>query len=594
VFARLAPGSTVQSTKAELDGVAQNLFDEFPEVYVDGAPVGVRVTTLKQEPTRNARLTLFMLIGSTVFVLVIACANVANLTLTRSIRRDRELAVRAVLGAERAGLRRLLLIENAVMTFAGAALGMVLAAAGMGLLVSYAARFTPLSTAITLDGWVLAFTVLVAAGAATLFAYVPRLPEQSKLGSAVTGSGTRTTGGVAAKRLQRGLVVAQLAVSFVLLIGAGLLLKTLVNLQQVDPGYDVENVLTMDVPANSGGRGSAEMVSYYETMHDRIAALPGVMSAAVSSVVPLATGPFLFEVGVEAYQVPVGDAVPQANYRSVMPDYFATVGTPLLQGRGFDQTDHAEAAKVVIINQAMADFFFPGQDPLGRRVRWTDDQMRFIGIETDWRTIVGVVGDARDFALDQPPVHSVYQPFAQEVWGGSLLIRTANDPHAIGESVRRIVRALDAEQPIENVQTLAELRAGATAPKRLNATLVGAFALLALLIAAVGVGGVLAFSVSQRTHEIGVRLSLGADEAKVRGMVVKEGAVLLVAGLAIGGGIALAVSQFLSGLLFGVQATDPVTFAGVALVLTGVALGASWLPAWRASRVEPVTALRYD
>ena len=227
-------------------------------------------------------------------------------------------------------------------------------------------------------------------------------------------------------------------------------------------------------------------------------------------------------------------------------------------------------------------------------MQWTDDQVRFIGIDPGWRTIVGIVADARDFALDQLPAKTVYQPVAQEVWGSSLLIRTANEPRAITESVRRIVRDLDANQPIENVQTLAELRAGATAPKRLNATLVGAFAMLALLIAAVGVGGVLAFSVSQRTHEIGVRLSLGADQARVRGMVLKEGAVLLAAGLIIGGVIAAGVSRFLSGLLFEVQSTDPLTFTGVALVLAAVALGASWFPAWRASRVEPVTALRYE
>jgi predicted permease len=594
VFARLAPGHSTETAKVELDGIAARLHQENPEVYVEGAPIGVAVSTLKEEMTRNARLTLLILIGAAGFVLVIACANVANLTLTRSIRRQRELSVRAVLGAERGTLRRLLLIENAVVTFGGAALGLILAVAGMDLLVSYASRFTPRATEITVDGWVLTFTVVVAGGAALLFAFVPKLPQAGKLSGAVASASLRTTGGLAGRRLQRGLVVTQLAVSFVLLIGAGLLLRTLVNLERVDPGFDVENVLTLDVPARSAGRTSDEVISYYETMRERISTLPGVVTAAVSSVVPLATDPFLFEISVEGYQPDVDAPAPQADFRSVSPDYFAAVGTPLLGGRTFQRTDHADAAKVVMINQSMAEQFFPGQSAVGRRVRWSDAQMRFLGVDTGWRTVVGVIADARDLALDEAPLNAVYQPMAQEVWAGSLLIRTANSPQALTQSVVKIIRDLDAEQPIENIQTLAQLRAGATAPKRLNATLVGLFALLALLIAAVGVAGVLAFSVSQRTHEIGVRLSLGANEARVRRMVLREGGVLLVAGLVVGGAVAFGVSRFLSGLLFEVQATDPATYVGVGLTLALVSLGSSWVPAWRASRVEPVTALRSD
>lgn len=594
VFARLGPGVTARRAKVELDAIAGRLSQEYPEVYVEGAPVGVTVTTLKEELTRNARLTLLVLIGAAAFVLVIACANVANLTLARSIRRDREFVVRAVLGAGHGTLRRLLLLENAVVTFLGAALGLVLAKVGLNALVAYAARFTPRAAEIALDGWVFGFALAVAAGAAVLFAFVPRLPVGGKLHAAVARASTRAAGSIGGRRMQRGLVVAQLAVSFVLLIGAGLLMKTLVNLQRVEPGYDLENVLTMDVPARTAGRDDAQVNAFYQMILDRVTALPGVTSAAVASVVPLTSAPFMFEVGIEGHQPDIDAPNPQANFRSVSTDYFAAVGTPLLMGRAFRPTDHADAAPVVVINQSMADAFFPGQNPIGRRVRWTDEQTRFIGVDSGWRTIVGVAADTRDFALDQPPTNVVYQPMAQEVWPASLLIRASTPPGGLARSVVSIIRDLDPQQPVENIQTLDEIRAGASAPARLNATLVGSFAILALLIAAVGITGVLAFSVNQRTHEIGVRLALGADERLVRAMVVKEGLALMTAGLAIGGVAAIGLSRFLSGLLFEVQATDPVTFVAVGLVLAVSAVVASWAPAHRASRLEPVAALRYD
>ncbi len=594
VFARLAPGQTPVSADVELDAIAHRLVGEYPETFVDGAAPGVTVTPLKQALTSNARLTLLVLLVAAGFVLVIACANVANLTLTRGIRRDRELTVRAVLGARRGNLRRLLLIENVILSLLGAALGLVLATAGIGLLIAYAARFTPRASEIVMDGWVLTFTVVIAVGAALLFAFVPRLPDQQRLGTATARVSTRTTGSVAGRRTQRGLVIAQLAVSFVLLIGAGLFMKTLINLQSIDPGFDTDNVLTMEVPARGAGRTGAQVLAYYATLEERVVALPGVTGFAVASMIPLSSTPFLFEVGVEGHQVEPARRQPQANFRAATPGYFRTIGTPILRGRPFDGTDNAESAKVVVINQTMADYYFPTQDPIGRRLRWTDPQFQFIGVGDEWRTIVGVVADTRDFALDELPLHSVFQPFAQESWSGALLIRTSGSPTALAPSVVRVVRDLNANQPIENIKTLGQLRAEATAPKRLNATLIGAFAVLAVIIAAVGVSSVLAFSVSRRTNEFGIRLSLGADQRRLLGMILKEGGVLLVVGLAIGGALALGVSRFVSGLLFEVQSTDPVTFISVGAVLAAVAFVASFAPAWHASRVEPVKALRAD
>ena len=594
VFARLTSGNTIETATVELHGIAGRLADEYPETYEETTGSLIAITKLKDELTKRARLTLYLLIATAGFVLVIACSNVANLTLTRSIRRERELAVRAMLGAGRASLRRLLLTENLLLSMVGAMLGLTLAVAGGDLLVSYAARFTPRATQIELDGAVLLFTLVVAAGAAVLIAFVPRIPADRYIGSAVARAGTRTTGGLTQKRLQQGLVVGQLAVSFVLLIGAGLLLRTLVNLHRVDPGIDVENVLTMDIPANRSGRTNEQVLDFYETVRSRVSALPGVTSAAIASTVPLTGSSFNLEMRVDGYPYDPDVPTPLADYRSATPDYFTTVGASMLAGRSFASTDHIDAAKVVIVNQAVVNFYFPDLDPIGRRIRWSDPQTQFIGIDDEWRTIVGVVADTREFALDRPATHAVFQPFAQEIWPGSLLIRTATEPTALTRGVVRIIRELAGDQPIENIQTLAQIRLDTMAPRRLNATLVGLFAILALAIAAIGVSGVLAFSVSQRTNEFGIRIAMGADQPRVLRMVLKDGAIMLGMGLAIGGAAAVAVSRLLSGLLFEIAATDPLTFAGVALVLVAVALGASLAPAWRASRVEPVEALRAE
>ena len=595
VFGRLTPGNTLQTATTELHGIAQRLVAEYPEAYEETGGSLVTITTLKDELTKRARLTLLVLLGTALFVLVIACANVANLTLTRSIRREREIAVRAVLGAGRGSLRRLLLAENVLLSLAGAAFGMVLAVLGGDLLVSYAARFTPRAAEIQLDGLVLLFTLFVAMAAAFLIAFVPRLPSHGNIGSAVARASVRSTGSVGQRRLQRTLVVAQLAVSFVLLIGAGLLVRTLVNLSRVDTGFDVENVLTMDIPALRQGRTEAQTFAFYENVLDRVAALPGVTSAAVASMVPLTGSGIKLEVSVEGYQYDPDSPAPLADFRSTTPDYFRTLGTPVLTGRAFATTDHIDALEVVIINQSMADYYFPDLDPVERRIRWSDEQIRFIGVGGGWRTIVGVVPDTKDYDLERPTGHVVFQPMAQEgLFAGSLLLRTGPDPTTIIQSVVRIIRGLEGDQPVENVRTLAEIRSDTMAARRLNASLIGAFAGLALLIAAVGVSGVLAFSVSQRTNEIGIRMAMGANQRRVIRMVLEEGGVMLAIGLVMGGAAALAVSRFLSGLLFEIEATDPITFVGVGLVLSAVALGTSWAPALRASRVEPVEALRAE
>ncbi|MCZ6918240.1 MAG: ABC transporter permease [Gemmatimonadetes bacterium] len=594
VFARLTPGHDVPAARVELDAIAANVHAEYPESYEAAAGYKISVTPLRTVLTQRAALTLYVLLGTAAFVLLIACANVANLTLTRNIRRWRELVVRAALGAGTGRLRRLLLYENLVLSLAGGAVGLILAYAGVDFLVAFAERFTPRAAEIRLDWAVLAFTLVLAIGAAVAFAFVPSLPEQATMGAAIASGSTRSTGGLAKARVQRGLVVAQLAVSFVLLTGAGLFVRTLINLYGVDPGVDLENVLTMEVPATEAGRTDAEVLEYYETMRDRIAAVPGVEEVGIGSAIPLRASGFRLEVKAEGRPVDPNEPTPMAEFRTATPEYFRAAGIPLVRGREFRNTDRESSGKVVMLNETLARRLFPDQDPIGRRVAWMGDVLRFIPITGEWRTVVGVVGDTKDAGLDEAPASVMFHPFAQEIWSGSLVIRTATSAAPIARAATRIIRELDAEQPIENVLTLAEIRGQTVAPNRLNAALVAAFGVLALVIAAVGIAGVLGFSVSQRTNEIGIRMSLGADGGTVQRMVLREGALLLGIGLAIGALGSLGVSRLVTGLLFDVAPSDPLTLGAVALLLAAVSIGASWVPAARASSVEPVEALRFD
>ncbi len=414
------------------------------------------------------------------------------------------------------------------------------------------------------------------------------------MGTVISQGNTRATTSLARTRIQRGLVVAQLAVSFVLLTGAGLFVRTLVNLYAVDPGVDLESVLTMEVPATTAGRTDAQILAYYEQMRDRVAAVPGVEEVGIGSSIPLRSTLFSLEIVAEGRPVDPNEPTPRAEFRTATPEYFRAAGIPLLRGREFANTDRDGAAEVVILNETLANRLFPDQDPIGRRVAWTGDVLRFIGITGDWRTVVGVVGDTKNAGLQEDPAPVMFHPFAQEVWTGGLVIRSASAAAPLAESAVRVIRELDADQPIENILTLAEIRDEAVASNRLNASLITAFGALAMLIAAVGIGGVLGFSVSQRTNEIGIRMSLGADAGTVQRMVLREGTMLLGIGLGIGILASVVVSRLLTGLLFDIVPYDPIILGVVALILGSVGLGASWVPALRASSVEPVEALRYD
>jgi len=595
MIARMAPGATVAQAQAEVAAIRSVVQREHPDAYDPASGYRVSLIPFHEVLGERARLTLWLLMGAAAFVMIISCANVANLTLMRGVRREHELVLRAALGAGAARLRRLLLAENLVLATMGAVLGLILAKGGLRLLISLAERYSPRAGEIRLDGAVFGFTLLLTLAVALLLSFAPRLAQEGRLGTWLAAGVNRASGGLRRQRLQRTLVVAQIAISVMLLTGAGLLTRTMLRLSEVDPGLDADRVLTMEVPLSGGGRSDADTKALYDRMRLEIGAIPGVTEVGVGSVIPLRTSDgFQLDVKAEGRPVAAGEPMPRAEYRTASPEYFRAAGIPLLQGREFSTTDQAGAGLVVILNQTMAEQLFPGRDPIGQRVAWTGDVLRFIPVSGDWRTVVGVVGDTKDGGLDAEPRPVLFQPFAQEQnFGfGGLVIRAGSDPAALSGAATRLVRGIAPQDPIENVLTVAQIRDQSVAPRRLNAALVSSFGLLAVIIAAVGIAGVLAFSVSARTAEIGIRMSLGADSAMVQRMVLAEGGVLLGLGLLLGVGGALLATRFIRGLLFGVAPHDPATLAGVALMIAVVGIGACWIPALRAARIDPAVALR--
>ena len=586
LFGRLAPGATLEAARRELADLGTRLHTEHPESYPQGQGFTTRVESLRDQLTRGAKPTLLLLFATAGFVLLIACANVANLTLARLVRRERELALRTALGAGRGRIVRQLLAEGGLLSLAGGVLGLGLAAATLRLLTAFAARFTPRADEIALDGTVLVFTLGVAVLTGIGFALLPALPARVNLVGALKDGGAATSGG-RSHRLRSMLVVAQVAVSVVLLIGAGLMVRSLLALQRVDPGFDTERVLTMTIDLNWSRYTSSDLIrQFHEGLHRRLEGQAGIAATASTMVFPLAGNRRLgFEFEIEGRSKSPGVALPQGDFRSVSPDYFRALGIPLVTGRVFTDGDGAQAPQVALVNQTLARRYWGTGSPLGARIS-TDSGKT-------WSAIVGVVGDVRHYGLETEPADEVYAPFAQvPIREGRFVVRTTGEPMAVARRIEDEVHAIDAAQPIANVETLEEIRAQTLASPRVTASLLGMFALLALVITGAGLAGVVAFSVSQRTQEIGVRMALGAERSEVLGMVLKEGLRLVVIGLVIGIAGAVGLTRLLAGLLYGVPATDPLTFAAVIAVLLAVAAVACLVPARRAATVDPMVALR--
>lgn len=600
VFARLAPGASVEQARLETATIAANMVRDHPDQYVKNARYTVSVTPLRDAINARAKLTVWLLMAAAVFVLLIACANVTNLTLMRAVGRERELVVRAALGAGRWRLRRLLLAESLALTLAGGALGVGMAVAGMKMLISFAAQLTPRAEEIHIDGVVLALCLATSVVAAVGLSYVSRIGGGSESLVPPASLGSRATLGRRRQRFQRLLVVAQVGVCMILLTGAGLLVRTLAKLDAIDTGVRVDHVLTLELPLNGNASTGNQQQQIENRLRlaryrDRVAALPGVSMVAMGDGVPLSSDRMVQEILPDNRPLAQGEAVPRAVAKTIDLRYFEAAGMRVVAGRAFAPSDAAGAAPVVIVSQAFAKRLFGNANAIGQRIAWTGFMKSTLAFGDESWTIVGVTADTHDDGVDAPPTPTVFLPLEQGlVYSGTLVIRSQSDPEALVPAVMRAIREVSPQQLIEKVRTLEAIRDRSVAPRRLNALFLASFAGLALVIAMVGIGAVLAFSVSSRVHEIGIRMSIGADAASVRRMVLWEGGVLLGAGVVFGFAAALAATRLLRGLLFGVAPNDPFTLATVAATLAGIGLAACWLPAARAARVDPAVALRAD
>jgi len=589
VFGRMKPGMSVSQAQADLSGVATNLQKAYPKDYPEGNNYSVKTTALEEALTHNARPTMLVLLAAAGFVLLIACANVANLNLSRMVRRERELAVRAALGAGRVRMFRQLLTESFMLAVIGGGLGLLFSWGALSLLVSFAARFTPRAREIQMDSMVLGFTFLVAVLTSLLSGTAPALASREAVVGSLKEGGAQSTIGRGKHRMRNLLIVAQVAVSFLLLIGAGLMLRSFVKLQHVDPGFQPENVLTMDVALDFVKYNTNDKQrAFFETLMEKVQMQSGVKSAAASMRIPFPsdmtmTGDFQIE-----RQAPEpGQAMPKADFRIVSPSYFEALHIPILNGRGFLQTDRPSNPDVAVLNRSAALHLWGGKDPVG--TRFSADGGK------GWIQVVGVVGDIKQYGLDKDVVDEIYVPLAQNPMGqASLVIKTAVEPMSIARGVIELLHGVDPNQPAARVRSLEQVRAESVAAPRLTTNLLGLFALLALAIAATGIGGVMALAVGQRRHEIGVRMAIGARPGEILRMILGQGLALALAGVALGLFGALWLTRLLQQLLFEVTPTDPLTYAGVAVVLGLAALVACYVPARRASRVDPIVALRVE
>jgi putative ABC transport system permease protein len=593
LFGRLAPGADLDAARAELRTAHDAIRDEYPEVYSAKADYRIDAVRLRDQITSPARTVLWVLLAASALVFIIACSNVANLILARSVRREGELAVRAALGARTSALRRTLLAESLLLCGTGAVLGVLMARPMVAVLSRYAARFSVRALDVTIDSSLLWIGVGLALVAATLLAFVPRLPSAEASGGfgLSNGSARLTTG---TNRRLRVFAVLQIAASFVLLAGAGMLLTTLIELQTAQLKLDTSNVLALHVPVISG-RDPNQVTAFYDEVLRRISALPGVERVAVGTLVPWREaggfGPG-FQFSAEGYAKVDGEEDPRGRFRTVSPGFFAALGVPLITGRDFNDADRRDSEKVVIVSQSLAQRMFPNQDAVNRHVMWSDPVMKFIDVSPEPRRIVGVVADVDDENVVPGPAVTIYHPLGQALGGGRLFVHARTDPYALVPPITRIIRELSVDQPVEKAATLDDVRAEVLAPNRLNALVFGGFAGVALLIAIVGVAGVLAFSVSARTREFGIRLAIGSAPKDLLQGVVKEGATIAAVGVVAGVVGGLALTRAVASYINEVRLPGLVPTLGAALVLVVAALVASLVPAARASRVDVIDALR--
>ncbi len=606
LFGRLAPGVSLDQARAELRTAYSAMTKNHPEAYPAGAQFGIEAKLLRDEITSGARTVLLVLLAASGLVFIIACCNVANLILARTVRREAELSVRTALGASAGTLRRLLLAESLLLCGAGAILGVASATPMVNVLGRYASRFSVRALDLKIDSSMLWLGAGLAIVAAILLAFVPRLPTaNTSQGVNLSSGGVRITGGT--NRRLRIFAITQIAASFMLLAGASMLIKTLLTLQATQTGFDMHRVLAMDMPVLSYGKTPDQIINFYRDAIRRIKEVPGVDGVAEGTTVPWRDaqgfGPGMQFTG-EGHVKGAREEDPMAQFRAVTPGFFAALGVPIIEGRDFNDDDRRGGESVVIISQSVAQRMFPGQDPLNRHIMWTDPVMDFISMSKGPRRIVGVAADVDDEHLIPGAALTIYHPFGQvpdnlsdngvSLFGGRLFVHTRIDPYSLVTPVTRIVREMSVDQPVEHASTLEDIRSEVLTPDRLNTIVFGGFAAVALLIAIVGVAGVLAFSVSARTREFGIRLAIGSQRRHLLTRVIAEGAAMAGAGVVAGAAVGFVLARLSGRFFLEIKMPGPWPVIISAFLLMAVAVIASVLPAARAARVDVMQALRSE
>ncbi len=585
---RLKPGVSVAQAQAEMDAISGRLAGEFP---AENKGWTIRLVPLQKEIVGDVRTELLVLLGAVGLVLLLACANIANLLLTRATSRSKEIAVRTALGAGRARIIRQLLSENAVLGLLGGAVGIALAYWGVKALSSLLPSSLPQMNPIRVDYFVLGFALLLSAIAGVAFGLVPAMFAANADIQNTLREGARSGESRNRRRARSFLAVAEISLAMVLLVTAGLLLRSFANLTSVTPGFDVQHVMKADISLPRFQYSTPQQwTAFSDELLARIQTEPGLQDSAVVVPRPIADGQVNLGFDIVGNPPLSAGTSRTANYVAASPDYFRVMGIPLLAGRLFNQDDISTAPRVSVISKTMARLYFPNQDPLGKQLKF--------GFPPDGgavREIVGIVGDVRDVSLGQDPGPMMYVPFAQApFWGANVVVRSTLSPSSVAAAIRLEVRKMDKDLPVTDVANLPDLIEASVAQPRFRTFLLGLFGAMALVLAATGIFGVISYSVSQQTREIGIRMALGAQSGEVLRQVLKEGARMVAVGLALGLMGSLAATRFIATLLFGVKPADPLTFAAVAAMLTIVALVASYIPARRATRVDPMVALRYE
>ncbi|HET9531333.1 MAG TPA: ABC transporter permease [Blastocatellia bacterium] len=594
IFAKLKPGITVAQAQADMDVLADRMKQQYPASYPANGGLTISVVLLLEQVVGDIRLALYVLFGAVGFVLLIACTNVANLLLARASARQKEVAIRAAVGASRPRLLRQLLTESLVLALMGGIIGLMIAFLAVEMLRVFGPDNIPRLNEVAVDGRVMAFTFFVSLLTGVVFGLTPALrASRADLNEVLKEGGRSSTGGGTFGRghhqVRNLLVVSEVALSLVLLVGAGLLIRSYQRIENANPGFDPNNVLSLRLSIPASRYNTPEAVSsFYKQLDERIRALPGIESVGTNYLLPLSSVALGWEpITVDGYVSKAGEDLIIASSGYISPDYFRTLGIPLVKGRHFNEFDRKGAPDVVIVDDKFAERFWPNEDPLGKRMRR--------GNSGPWRTVVGIVSDQKEYDLESEPPITAYYPVEQFNIGSRFVVaRTSSDPVRLTAAVTEEVRALDPELPVYDVKTMEQRLYDSLARRRFSMLLLGVFAAFALVLAATGIYGVMNYWVNQRTHEIGLRMALGAGQRNILQLVLRQALILVSAGIVIGLAGAFALTRVMSNLLFGISATDRLTFIAVSILLGGIALLASYIPARRAARVDPMVSLRYE